>query len=58
VGRCGLNAFDSGQGLVASSCEHGSEHFGSGWEFLDKLLRKDSALWNCLFVCTHYLENL
>jgi len=37
VGRCGLDAFDSGQRPVADSCKHGIENSGSikGGEFLD-----------------------
>jgi hypothetical protein len=29
VGRCGLDAYDSGQGPVLGSCEHGNEPSGS-----------------------------
>jgi hypothetical protein len=29
VARCGLDAFDSGQGPVAGCCEHGNEPSGS-----------------------------
>jgi len=39
VGRCGLDASDSGQGPVAVSCETGTEPLGSikGGEFLGGL---------------------
>jgi hypothetical protein len=35
--RCGLDSSDSGQGHIASSCEHGDKHFGSinSEEFFD-----------------------
>jgi hypothetical protein len=37
MGRCGLDAFGSGKGPVASCCEYGNESSGSleGGEFLD-----------------------
>jgi len=37
--RYALGSSDSGQGLVAGSCEHGNEPLGSikGGEFLDSL---------------------
>jgi hypothetical protein len=37
VRRCGLDAYDSGQGPVTGSCEHVNEPSGSieGGEFLD-----------------------
>jgi len=37
VERCGMNAFGSGQGPVAGSCEHGNESSDSikGREFFD-----------------------
>jgi hypothetical protein len=37
VGRCGLDSSGSGQGPVASSCEHDNELSGSikGGEFLN-----------------------
>jgi hypothetical protein len=37
VGRCGLDASGSGQGLGAGPCEHGNEPMGSvkSREFLD-----------------------
>jgi hypothetical protein len=31
VGGCGLDSFGTGQGQVASSCEHGNEPSGSGY---------------------------
>jgi hypothetical protein len=39
VRKLGLNASDSGQGLMATSCEDGNEHSDSikGGEFLEYL---------------------
>jgi hypothetical protein len=49
TGGCGLDSSGSGQGVVAGSCAHDHETYGSiKWKFLDKLrnyeLLKDSNL--------------
>jgi hypothetical protein len=53
VGKCGLDASDSGQGPVAGSCKRGNEPSGAmkGGGFLGKLsdcqvVKKDSAPWS------------
>jgi len=52
VGRCGVDASDSGQEPVVGSSDHSDEPLGSvkGREFLDSFndyhhLKKDSAPW-------------